>query len=226
MTARCDMTTRRTSYLAAGLCVAAGFALSIGRTWSADAMRPAPAFSGAALKAGAKDGWITNGGTVFNQRYVPLDQINRDNVKTLKGVWRTHLDGSGVGQQFSGEAQPIVYDGVIYIVTGADDVFALSVETGKTLWKYQAKLDPDMTTVCCGWTSRGVALGDGKVFVGRFDGKMVALDQTTGAVVWSIQAERWQDGYTITSAPLYYDGIGHHRLRGRRIRHSGSGQGL
>ncbi len=64
---------------------------------------------------GVKDGWITNGGTLSNQRYSPLDQINRDNVKGLKGVWHAHLDGSGNGQQYSGEAQPLVYDGVIYI---------------------------------------------------------------------------------------------------------------
>ena len=61
--------------------------------------------------------------------------------------------------------------------------------------------------MCCGWTSRGVGLGDGKVFVGQLDGKLVALDQRTGKVAWSMQAERWQDGLTITSAPLYYDGL-------------------
>jgi alcohol dehydrogenase (cytochrome c) len=68
-------------------------------------------------------------------------------------------------------------------------------------------LDATNTSVCCGWTSRGVGLGDGKVFAGQLDGKLVALDQRTGKVVWSVQAERWQEGYTITSAPLYYDGL-------------------
>ena len=52
-----------------------------------------------------------------------------------------------------------------------------------------------------------MALGDGKVFAGQLDGKLVALDQRSGKVVWSIQAERWQEGYSITSAPLYYDGL-------------------
>ncbi len=152
-------------------------------------------------------GWPTAGGSLFNQRYSPLSQINRSNVQDLKAKWRTHLDASGVGPRYSGEAQPIVHDGVIYIVTGADDVFALSVESGRMLWKYEALLDPSIDTVCCGWTSRGVGFGDGRVYVGQLDGKLVALDSDTGLPEWSVQAERWQDGYTITSAPLYYDGL-------------------
>ncbi|MGH1471451.1 MAG: PQQ-binding-like beta-propeller repeat protein [Cellvibrionaceae bacterium] len=151
--------------------------------------------------------WLTNGGTVYNQRFSPLKQINTTNVKNLKGDWVTHLDGSGVGAPYSGEAQPIVYEGIIYIPTGANDVFALDADTGKHLWTYKAELNPDITTVCCGWTSRGVGLGEGKVFVGQLDGKLKALDQKTGKEMWTIQAERWEEGYTITSAPLYYDGM-------------------
>jgi quinohemoprotein ethanol dehydrogenase len=193
-----------------------------GAPQTASEIRPAPAFGKKALKNGTTEGWITNGRTVFNQRYAPLDQINRDNVKNLKGVWHIHLNGSGIGPKYSGEAQPIVYDGVIYISTGENDVFAVSVETGKILWTYKSHLDQKNNAVCCGWTSRGVGLGDGKVFVGRLDGKLVALDQKTGKVVWSIQAERWQDKYTITNAPLYYDGKviigfagGEYNIRGR-----------
>ena len=77
-----------------------------------------------------------------------------------------------------------------------------------------ANLDPNNHAVCCGWTNRGVGLGDGKVFVGQLDGKLVALDQRTGEVVWSIQAERWQEGFSITSAPLYLRRPGDHGLRG------------
>ena len=85
----------------------------------------------AALVAPPRASWPTNGGNVYNQRYSPLTQIDRGNVATLKGVWRTHLRGSGLGQQYSGEAQPIVYDGVAYVITGADDVFALSLDNGE-----------------------------------------------------------------------------------------------
>ncbi len=169
--------------------------------------RSAPAFDGDILKALPTNGWITNGGNVYNQRYSPLTAINPDHVGKLKGVWRAHLDGSGVGDKYSGEATPIVFDGVVYIVTGADDVFAINVETGERLWKYEADLDQSIDTICCGWTSRGVALGEGKVFVGQLDGNLVALDQRTGEVSWSVQAEHWDDGYSITSAPVYYDGL-------------------
>ncbi len=70
----------------------------------------------------------------------------------------------------------------MYVPTGADDVFAVSVETGKVLWRYEANLDQKISTVCCGWLNRGVALGDGKVYLGQLDGSLVALDQTTGKV--------------------------------------------
>ncbi len=166
--------------------------------------------------------WPTNGGDLYNRRYSPLAGIDRDNVANLKGVWLTHLDGSGVGPRFSGEAQPLVVDGVIYIVTGANDIFALDVGSGDLLWRYEANLDPGNTAVCCGWTSRGVGYGDGRIYGGQLDGKLIALDQATGELLWSVQAERWQEGYTITSAPLYFDGLvytgfagGERGIRGR-----------
>ena len=188
---------------------AAGLALALSFVPSVDAQSPsrAPAFAGDALIAPPTAGWPTNGGNWYNQRYSPLTQINRENVARLKGVWRARLDGSGVDTKYSGEAQPIVYDGVLYVVTGADDVFAIDVETGERLWRNYGVLDPAIDTVCCGWTSRGVGLGDGKVYVGQLDGKLVALDQATGEFLWSTQAERWEAGFTITSAPLYYDGL-------------------
>jgi quinohemoprotein ethanol dehydrogenase len=152
-------------------------------------------------------GWPTNGGNWYNQRYSPVTEIDRGNVANLKGVWHTRLEGSGIGPQYSGEAQPLVVDGVIYVPTGASDLYALDVETGNILWSYKSGLDPAIDVVCCGWSSRGVALGLGRIFLGRLDGQLVALDAKTGAVAWTVQAERWQDGFSITNAPLYYDGL-------------------
>jgi quinohemoprotein ethanol dehydrogenase len=166
-----------------------------------------PAFSAQDLAAAPRENWLKVGGSLSNENWSPLDQINRENVGKLKAVWQTHLDGSAVATKYSGEAQPVVYDGVLYIVTGADDVFAISVKTGEILWRYKANLDQSITTVCCGWTSRGLALGGGNVYVGQLDGKLVALDQSSGKPAWTIQAEQWQQGYTITAAPLYYDGM-------------------
>jgi quinohemoprotein ethanol dehydrogenase len=151
--------------------------------------------------------WLTNGGDLFNRNFSALTEINTDNVHRLGPVWRTHLDESGVGPKYSGEAQPIIHEGVMYVVTGADDVFALGIETGEILWSYRANLNEEISTVCCGWTSRGVGLGEDKIFVGQLDGVLKALDIETGEEVWSIQAEAWEEGYTITSAPLYFNGM-------------------
>jgi alcohol dehydrogenase (cytochrome c) len=171
------------------------------------AITAAPAFTSEQLLAPPTRDWVTNGGNLYNQRYSPLTAINRGNVQNLKAKWRTHLNGSGAGAQYSGQGQPLVYDGVMYITTGQSDVFALDVETGALLWSYESKLDPARVKVCCGWVNRGVGLGDGKVYVGQLDAKLVALDQRTGKVLWSIQAEDPLKGYSIVSAPLYYDGM-------------------
>jgi len=190
-------------------------------TWAAAAQAPSgpaghglgagvkssPAFTAQQLVAPPTSGWLTNGGSLYNQRYSPLTAINRDNVKELKAVWRTHLNGSGIGAQYSGQGQPLVYEGVIYIVTGNDDVFALEVQTGAILWSYQAKLDPNRVRVCCGWISRGLGMGAGKIYLGQLDAKLVALDQRTGKVVWATQAQDPLQGFSIVSAPLYYDGM-------------------
>ncbi|MGI9258793.1 MAG: hypothetical protein ACR2QQ_08155, partial [Gammaproteobacteria bacterium] len=108
---------------------------------------PAPAFSGERLVTLPTEDWITNGGNAYNQRYSPLDQIDRDTVSRLRGVWRARLNGSGVDAKYSGEAQPIIYEGVVYIITGADDVFAISVDTGELLWTYEANLDAAIDTI-------------------------------------------------------------------------------
>ncbi len=173
---------------------------------AADTIKPAPAFTREQLNALPREAWITNGGNLYNQRYSPLTEINRDTVKNLKGEWRVHLN-SGLGPVHSGQAQPLYYEGVLYYVTGENDVFAIDVDTGNILWKYAANLDPARVKVCCGWVARGVGLGEGKIFVGQLDAKLLALDQKTGKVVWSIQAEDPLKGYSIVSAPLYYDGM-------------------
>ncbi|MEO8315285.1 MAG: PQQ-binding-like beta-propeller repeat protein [Pseudomonadota bacterium] len=200
-------TSRLIIVLAGSACLSGLF----GSVMSADSttaeIKPAPEFTAKQLTAPPTESWLTNGGNLYNQRYSPLKKINRGNVSQLKGKWRTHLEGSGFAATFSGQGQPIVHDGVIYQSTGASDVFALSVDTGQILWRYTAAVDAAKVRVCCGWVNRGVALGDGKVFVGRLDAQIVALDQRTGNVLWSVQGENPAAGFTITSAPLYYDGL-------------------
>ncbi len=104
--------------------------------------------------------WVTNGGNLTNQRYSTLKQIDTGNVKQLKGAWMTRLKGSGFGGKYSAEATPLVKDGIMYVVTGNDDVFALNAKTGETLWERWSGIDQKISTVCCGWLNRG--LGDGR----------------------------------------------------------------
>ncbi len=114
--------------------------------------------------------------------------------------------GSGANPNNSGQAQILVYEGVLFVINGANDVFAMDVDTGEILWTYRGNPDP-RSGVPMGRSSRGVAMGEGKIFVAQIDARLVALDQRTGEVVWSVDAERWQNGFSMTSAPLYYDGL-------------------
>jgi quinohemoprotein ethanol dehydrogenase len=77
--------------------------------------------------------WVTNGGNLTNQRFSTLKQIDTSNVKQLKGAWMTRLKGSGFGGKYSFEATPLVKDGMMYVITGNDDVFALNAKTGEIL---------------------------------------------------------------------------------------------
>lgn len=165
----------------------------------------APDFTAEQLLEPPSGNWITNGGNIYNGRYSPLEQINNSNVGDLKLEWVTSL-GSGLEFKYSGEATPLVYDGVMFNITGAHVVQALDAKTGEIIWEYTPQLADGLDTVCCGWTSRGVALGDGKVYVGLLDARLIALDQKTGELVWETQVAEWEKGHTITSAPLFYDG--------------------
>jgi quinohemoprotein ethanol dehydrogenase len=167
--------------------------------------RGTPAITAAQLASPAAEEWLTNGGTLSNQRYSPLVQINRQNVAGMKALWHVSL-GSGKELRHNNQAQPLVHDGVIYISTGQGDVFALAVDDGKVIWEYRSGLKEDEAFVCCQWANRGVALGDGKVFVGRVDATLLALDQRTGQVLWQTRTGDPKRGYSLTAAPLFYDG--------------------
>jgi quinohemoprotein ethanol dehydrogenase len=168
---------------------------------------PAPAFAPLELANAAGPDWPTNGGDYGQTRYTTLNEITTAKVGKLKLAWHIHLNGSGVGTRFKGEGTPLVYKGIMYTVTGAGDVFAIDAKTGTVLWESGAQLPSTMHTVCCGWAHRGLALGDGKVYLARLDSSLVALSQQDGSVVWTASNGRWEDGYTMTMAPLYFNGL-------------------
>jgi quinohemoprotein ethanol dehydrogenase len=194
----------RISLKAAGLLLALTFGMLSAEPQAAK-QTTAPAFTAKQLSQLPRDAWITNGGNIANQRYSPLTQINPTNVKNLKANWRTHL-GSGMGSRNSAQAQPLFWQGVLYVTTGDNDVLALDVETGKILWTHHGRPNPKAGAPV-GWSNRGVAMGDGRIYASQIDAKLLALDQKTGRVIWEIQAEKWEEGFSITSAPLYYNGL-------------------
>src|SRR5439155_17002839 len=102
------------------------------------AIPDAPAFQPQDLGRFTRADWPTVGGDYEQDRYSRLGQIDTRNVSRLRPAWHVHLDGSGTGTKFRGEATPIVYGGVMYIVTGNDDVFALDATTGERLWTHFA----------------------------------------------------------------------------------------
>ncbi|MFJ8066279.1 PQQ-binding-like beta-propeller repeat protein [Psychrobacillus sp. NPDC096426] len=185
-----------------------------------DKVAPSPANPNIKVEYASKD-WAIHGGDYFNRRYSTLNQITSENIGDLKTTWVTSL-GSGAEGKHSGEATPIVADGIMYITTGANDIFAIDAKTGEQIWAYTPEIPQEMDTVCCGWTSRGVAVGDGKVYAGLLDARLIALDQKTGELLWETKVAEWEEGYTVTSAPLYYNGKvytgvsgGEYGIRGR-----------
>src|ERR1700760_4531632 len=184
----------------------------------------APQFTSEELFEHAGDNWVTNGGGTTNDRFSTLSEINTENVKELKGEWMTKIGQNATAAKFSAEGQAIEYEGPIYISDGADDAFAIDAGNGHRLWTYEPHLPPDPLgeVVCCGWDNRGLAIGDGMVFVSQLNGAEVALDQSTGKVKWSTNVVKPGQGFSITSAPLYYDGKvyvggsgGEYGIRGR-----------
>jgi len=128
--------------------------------------------------------WAIQTGDYANQRYSELDQINKDNVGDLQVAW-TFSTGVLRGH----EGSPLVIGDVMYVHTPFPNiVYALDLNNdGKVIWKYEPKQDADVVPVmCCDTVNRGVAYGDGKIFLHQADTKVVALDAKTGEEVWSV----------------------------------------
>jgi quinohemoprotein ethanol dehydrogenase len=149
--------------------------------------------------------WVTYGGNLFNQRYSSLTQINTGNVAQLKGAW-TYKTGA-VSNATSFESSPVVVGGVMYLTGPQSQVYALDAKTGRQLWTYAPEMaNIDALPLCCGQVNRGVAVGEGKVFLARLDARLEALDQATGRSLWNVEVDDPRAGYTETMAPLYHDG--------------------
>src|SRR6202040_2748668 len=125
--------------------------------------------------------WPSYGRTYSEQRFSPLAQITPDNARKLGLAWYGDLD-TNRGQ----EATPLVIDGVMYFSTAWSLVKAYDAKTGKLLWSYDPEVPKELGIKgCCDVVSRGVAAWHGKIFLGAFDGRLIALDANTGKPVWT-----------------------------------------
>lgn len=163
------------------------------------------AIDSAAIKANAatsKD-WPTYGLDYAETRFSKLDQINASNVKDIGLMWTYSLESTrGV------EATPLVVDGIMYVSAPWSVVHAVDTRTGKRLWTFDPQVDREKGyRGCCDVVNRGVALYKGKVFVGAYDGRLIAIDAASGQKVWEKDTviDR-KMSYTITGAPRVFNG--------------------
>ena len=148
------------------------------------------------------DNVLTYGMGYGQNRYSPLAEINRSNVKRLVPVWSLSLEND-----FGEQGQPLILDGVMY-VSDAKWTVAIDALTGKRLWRTAVDFPPDTPrVVCCGVSSKGVALYNGKVFRTTLDAYVVALDQKNGQQLWKQKVADWTQGYSLTVAPLIANGV-------------------
>lgn len=146
--------------------------------------------------------WMSHGRTYSEQRFSPLTQVTTNNVNELGLAWHADLD-----TQRGQEATPLMVDGVIYISTAWSKVKAYNAVTGEPLWAY----DPEVpggwaVNACCDVVNRGVAVWQGKVYVGTIDGRLIALDAATGTELWDVNTIDTSKPYTITGAPRVVKG--------------------
>ncbi len=150
--------------------------------------------------AGNPKDWLMYGHDYTNNRYSGLDQISASNVSQLVPRW---IFQTGIVASF--ETTPVVSNGVMYITTAYNHLFALNARTGRPIWRYDHKLGT--TIFCCGPVNRGVGLGYGTVYMATLDAQLVALDAATGKVKWTKQVADSTLGYSLTIAPLVYKNI-------------------
>ncbi|MGR8935500.1 MAG: methanol/ethanol family PQQ-dependent dehydrogenase [Gammaproteobacteria bacterium] len=143
--------------------------------------------------------WASWGGDYAGTRYSKLDQINTSNVKNLQPAW-TFSTGVLRGH----EGGPLVVDDVIYIHTPfPNTVYAIDQATQSVIWEFTPQQDADVTipVMCCDTVNRGLAYGDGKIFLQQSDTVLTALDAKTGKRIWSVQNGDPKLGMTNTNAP-------------------------
>jgi PQQ-dependent dehydrogenase (methanol/ethanol family) len=195
------------SFVFAGLCAAAPASFAQAEISGGAAATGAPvpksiSVTQAKLDAADKDGanFLHSNMSYAQTRYYPAAQINTTNVAKLRPAFQFQTEVLE-----SMETAPIVVDGIMYITTSYNHLYALDAATGKEFWHYKHKMGP-VTTFCCGPNNRGVAVMGDRLYMGTLDAKLLAFDAKTGKVLWSTQIADPEAGYSETMAPVAVDG--------------------
>ena len=154
------------------------------------------------LDGAAKDSknWLHPNGSYEQTRYSPASQINTSNVSKLRPAF---VFQTGIVESM--ETAPLVVNGVMFLTTSYNHVYAINAKTGEQYWHYKHKIGP-VSTYCCGPNNKGVAISEGKLFMGTLDAKLVALDAKSGKMLWETQIADPELGYSETMAPAVADG--------------------
>lgn len=144
--------------------------------------------------------WLLPNGGYDQTRHFPSAQINTSNVSKLRPAF---VFQTGIVESM--ETAPIVVDGVMFVTTSYNHVYAINAVTGEQYWHYKHKIGP-VSTYCCGPNNKGVAVSEGKLFMGTLDAKLVALDAKTGKLLWETEIADPELGYSETMAPSVADG--------------------
>ena len=195
--------------------------LTRGAVLAAAAVISSSALADADLDAKMADpaNWASQAGDNANHRHSTLKQITGDNVNKLQVAWTM-----STGVLRGHEGSPLVIGDTMYIHTPfPNNVYAVNLKDQTYRWKYEPKQDANVVPVmCCDTVNRGLAYGDGKIFLQQADTTLVALDAKTGKVVWSVKNGDPKIGETNTNAPhvfkdKVYTGIsgGEFGVRGR-----------
>ena len=162
-------------------------------------LEPAPDVTSAKLleSSGAVGAWLLPGGSYDGKRFSRDTEINAGNVSGLSVRWVYQLPVNDAPN----ESGPIVSGPYLYVTVPLGTVIALDAESGAKVWQYTRAVPPDFH-VCCVAVNRGVAVLGRRVYFGTLDAHLVALDGTSGEVVWDQSVADYKTGYSITSAPL------------------------
>ncbi len=145
--------------------------------------------------------WLMLGRTYDEQRFSPLHEINRSNVSALRMAWTRGLPAGAES------TIPIVYDGVLYVVSPVNSVLALDATNGDLIWEYAREAGPEFAPpMLAAISSKSLAIYHDMIYFTSSDGYLVALDARDGSVRWEVESFVRYSGAKNTSAPIVVNG--------------------